>query len=200
MRKRPPTSLRSSDEFAHAERPRLFIGSSGEGLAIALAVRAGLGPQVEATVWHQGVFGLSRTNIENLTDATDEFDFAVLVLTPDDLVTKRGRRGSAPRDNVLFEARLFMRALGRHRTFLVCSADEDLDLPFGPRWSRRRGVPPSHGERSAWVRATRGTSAHPRWATSSVIRKRRTCGYLADCTPNLGAAPPHRGATGAYSP
>ena len=57
------------------------------------------------------------------------FDFATLVLTADDLVTKRGQSGNAPRDNVLFEAGLFMGALGRHRVFLVSCRDDVLDLP-----------------------------------------------------------------------
>jgi CAP12/Pycsar effector protein, TIR domain len=51
------------------------------------------------------------------------------VLTPDDLISRRGKTGNSPRDNVLFELGLFMGALGRVRTFMVGCRDDDLDLP-----------------------------------------------------------------------
>ena len=56
-------------------------------------------------------------------------DFAVLVLTPDDLVTKREKGGQQPSDNVLFELGLFMGKLGRDRTFIVHERTGRLDLP-----------------------------------------------------------------------
>jgi predicted nucleotide-binding protein len=110
-------------------RPTMFIGSSSEGLRIAQALQAELDYDVETTIWSQGVFGLDEGNLESLVLALGRFDFAVLVLTPDDLVTRRGATGNAPRDNVLFEAGLFMGALGRRRTFLVASRDDELSLP-----------------------------------------------------------------------
>ena len=42
----------------------------------------------------------------------DRFDFAILVLTADDLVASRDVLSTAPRDNVLFELGLFMGGLG----------------------------------------------------------------------------------------
>lgn len=110
-------------------RPSMFIGSSGEGHVIAENLQLGLDHTVECTIWSQGVFGLSLGTLENLVAATRSFDFAVLVLTPDDLVHKRGATGSIPRDNVVFELGLFMGALGRERTFMVYCRDEKLDLP-----------------------------------------------------------------------
>jgi predicted nucleotide-binding protein len=86
----------------------VFIGSSAEGLRIAEAIQLNFDHDCETTLWSQGVFGLSEGTLEALVRATVGFDFAVLVLTPDDLVTKREREGSQPRDNVLFELGLFM--------------------------------------------------------------------------------------------
>jgi predicted nucleotide-binding protein len=111
------------------EKPKVFIGSSSEGLPIAEHLQAGLERAVECTIWSQGVFGLSRGNLENLVNATSRYEFAVLVLTPDDLVTTRGRTENSARDNVLFELGLFMGALGRERTFVVHSRDVALELP-----------------------------------------------------------------------
>ena len=110
-------------------RPRVFIGSSIEGLAVAEAVQLGLDYDAECTIWSQGVFGLSSGTLETLLRAVKDFEFAVLVLSPDDLVHKRGTARNSPRDNVLFELGLFMGALGRERTYLVLCRDKAIDLP-----------------------------------------------------------------------
>ncbi|QRK06734.1 nucleotide-binding protein [Archangium violaceum] len=110
-------------------KPRIFIGSSVEGLPIAESIQLGLDYDAECTIWSQGVFGLSGGTLESLSRAVEEFDFAVLVLTPDDLVQKRGKTRSSPRDNVLFELGLFMGALGRERTYIVYCRDVPIDLP-----------------------------------------------------------------------
>lgn len=107
----------------------MFIGSSAEGLKVARALQLELEHDVDATLWSQGVFGLSEGTLEALEAKVHDFEFAALVLTPDDLVTTRGETGNAPRDNVVFEAALFMGALGRRRVFLVACRDDPLDLP-----------------------------------------------------------------------
>ena len=91
-----------------SSRPTVFIGSSSEGLDIAEAVQALLDNDCEVTVWTQGVFLLGLSNLENLTRKLGQYDFAVLVLTPDDLVKSRGVEQAAGRDNVIFELGLFM--------------------------------------------------------------------------------------------
>ncbi len=109
--------------------PSLFIGSSSEGLKVAEYLQVALEGYCEATIWRQGVFDLSQGILEGLVAACKQFDFAALVLTPDDMVTKRGSRNRAARDNVLFELGLFMGSLGRERTFIVYCRDEKIDLP-----------------------------------------------------------------------
>ena len=100
--------------------PKLFIGSSSESLTIAQAIQLGLDHEnLEVKVWTDGVFRASNFAIEDLMKAVESSDFAILILSPDDKVTSRGKRESAPRDNVIFELGLFMGALGRERTFVV---------------------------------------------------------------------------------
>jgi hypothetical protein len=111
------------------DKPSLFIGSSSEGLAFAQAVRAGLEADAEVTIWNEGVFPLGQTFIEALFSALPRFDFAVLVLTADDLVFSRRAEALGPRDNVLFELGLFMGRLGRTRTFVLHQATADLKIP-----------------------------------------------------------------------
>ncbi len=120
---------KSNKEKDRHEKPRLFIGSSVEGLEIAEKIQEGLDHSVECTIWSQGVFGLSYGTLESLVEATKKFDCAVLVLTPDDVKIKRNDAKNSPRDNVLFELGLFIGALGRKRTYIVSCRDEQLDLP-----------------------------------------------------------------------
>jgi hypothetical protein len=111
------------------KRPSVFIGSSTEGLKIAKALQILLDQSCEVTIWSQGIFGLSEGTLESLVAALDQFDFAILALTPDDLVSTRNQSASAPRDNVLFELGLFMGGLGRDRTFIVHDRTAHLKLP-----------------------------------------------------------------------
>jgi predicted nucleotide-binding protein len=100
--------------------PLLFIGSSSESLAIAKELQAGLEyDPVTVQIWTDGVFGASHFTLEDLEAQLAASDFAVLVATPDDVVSSRGKTGGAPRDNIVFELGLFMGALTRHRTFIV---------------------------------------------------------------------------------
>jgi Predicted nucleotide-binding protein containing TIR-like domain len=110
-------------------RPTLFVGSSSEGFRIAQAVQVNLDGVCEVKLWTQGVFGLTRGTLESLVTAADEFDFAVLVLTSDDLNISRGTAKPAARDNVLFELGLFIGSLGRDRTFILYNGADRPALP-----------------------------------------------------------------------
>ena len=109
--------------------PSLFIGSSSEGLEFARGARASLQHDAEITLWDEGVFALGETFVESLIKALPRFDFAVVVLTPDDLVQSRSSEVFGPRDNVIFELGLFMGKLGRDRTFILHQSDLRLKIP-----------------------------------------------------------------------
>lgn len=109
--------------------PSVFVGSSSEGVEFARAVRASLEQDAEITLWNEGVFELGQTSIESLTSALSRFDFAVVILTPDDLVHSRSTEAFGPRDNAIFELGLFMGRLGRDRTFILHQADSPLRIP-----------------------------------------------------------------------
>jgi hypothetical protein len=110
-------------------RPSVFIGSSSEGLDIARNIRDQLKADAEITIWHEGNFGLGRGTLEDLVTALSKFNFAILVLTPDDMSESRDEKLPSPRDNVLFECGLFMGRLGRERTFIVYDADNAIKIP-----------------------------------------------------------------------
>lgn len=101
--------------------PTLFIGSSREALPAARAVARRLAAAADVTLWtddarykRPGEFFLDA-----LAGASGRFDFAVLVFGNDDGIVVRGKRQSAPRDNVVFELGLFWGHLGRERTFVL---------------------------------------------------------------------------------
>jgi predicted nucleotide-binding protein len=62
-------------------------------------------------------------------EATSRFDFAILLLTPDDIVQSRSTELASPRDNVIFELGLFMGKLGRDRTFILQQPGSSMKIP-----------------------------------------------------------------------
>ena len=110
-------------------KPALFIGSSSEGLPFAKAAREALEEAAEVTLWNEDFFEPGKTFIERLVEAVAQFDFALLVLTADDLIQSRAVEAFGPRDNVLFELGLFMGRLGRSRTFVLHQRRSDLKMP-----------------------------------------------------------------------
>ena len=111
-------------------KPRLFVGSSTEGLDVAYAIQANLDFDAEVTVWPQDVFRLSSSAIDDLLRVLETNDFGVFVFTPDDLIKMKGTEVPAARDNVVFELGLFIGRLGKERTFIVIPrGPNDLHLP-----------------------------------------------------------------------
>ena len=112
--------------------PKVFIASSSEGLDVVKAVRGllleELRESAEISPWTRE-FELTATYIESLERASLEADFAILVLTPDDVTTSHDAEKLSPRDNVVFELGLFIGSLGRERCFIVHEQRADLKLP-----------------------------------------------------------------------
>ena len=111
-----------------SEKPQVFIGSSTEGLEIAEKVAKYLeGTKImKPRVWPEA-FDLGDTGIETLFRELDNSDYAILVATGEDRLVSREVPKMVPRDNIIFEAGLFMGRLGRKRSFVMCEAG--LKLP-----------------------------------------------------------------------
>lgn len=107
--------------------PKLFIGSSSEGMQIAKDLERSLSGAVQVVRWDQDVFRPSSYVLPSLLTAAADVDFAVLVATPDDMTEKRGESKPVARDNIILEFGLFVGVLGLERTFLLAAGD--LDLP-----------------------------------------------------------------------
>lgn len=126
------TRLRERGELVRAknEKPVVFIGSTVEQLEVAKKLQAAFthDPWVKR-VWTDGVFGAGRSPIESLVAQLRQLDFALLVVTPDDVVESRDKAQASPRDNVIFELGLMIGELGRDRTFFVRERGMDLKIP-----------------------------------------------------------------------
>lgn len=118
--------------------PKIFIGSSSESLDLAGALRVGLSHQYNPVLWTESIFKPSSFPIIDLIAAVKEFDAAVFVFSPDDIVESRDKQKFGVRDNVIFECGLFMGVLGLSKTFFVVPRGEkELHLP-----SDLKGVSP----------------------------------------------------------
>jgi Predicted nucleotide-binding protein containing TIR-like domain len=108
-------------------KPRIFIGSSSEGLATARLVKEMLSDIADCQIWNEEFFKMNRSSFESLSEGAILFDFATLVATADDIQLKRDDLQSIARDNVIFEFGLYVGRLGRYRAFLL--KEKGLGLP-----------------------------------------------------------------------
>jgi hypothetical protein len=105
-------------------KPRIFLGSSGQQAKLLAALTRGLEDVAEVVPWTTS-FNPGTTTLERLIELTHEVDFAVFVFAQDDWTTKGAAHDPAaagqasPRDNVVFEAGLFGGVLGMRRTFIL---------------------------------------------------------------------------------
>lgn len=110
-------------------KPKIFIGSSVEGLSVAYSIQQNLTHDADVTVWDQGVFELSKTTIESLLEILGKSDFGIFVFSPDDISIIRKENQNIVRDNVIFEFGLFIGKLGRQRVYFVIPSNTEFHLP-----------------------------------------------------------------------
>src|SRR6187399_1395210 len=101
-------------------KPRIFLGSSGQQASLLEAITQGLEDIADVEPWTT-TFNPGRSTLDRLVELSQEVDFAAFVFAQDDwTTTDRSEAGQAsPRDNVVFEAGLFGGALGIRRTFIL---------------------------------------------------------------------------------
>jgi hypothetical protein len=107
------------------EKPRIFLGSSGQQAKLLQALTRGLEDVAHVEPWMTS-FNPGTTTLERLLELTREVDFAAFVFAQDDwtlssspAATESTPGQASPRDNVVFEAGLFGGVLGMRRTFIL---------------------------------------------------------------------------------
>lgn len=114
-------------------KPRLFIGSSSEGLKYVNYLEEKLKDHVDCFRWvDDDVFIPNKSTLDVLIKQAKLSDFAVLVATKDDITTNetRGTERGTPRDNVIFEHGLFLGATSVDRAFLFVQENAELPSDF----------------------------------------------------------------------
>ena len=107
------------------EKPRIFLGSSGQQTKLLHALTRGLAEVAHVEPWTT-TFNPGTSTLERLLELTGEVDFAAFVFAQDDWTSRDSPENgapvsaqAAPRDNVVFEAGLFGGVLGMRRTFIL---------------------------------------------------------------------------------
>jgi hypothetical protein len=102
------------------DKPRVFLGSSGQQTKLLNAITRGLEDVADVEPWTT-TFNPGMSTLERLVELSHQVDFAAFVFAQDDWTsTDAAESGQAsPRDNVVFEAGLFGGALGIRRTFIL---------------------------------------------------------------------------------
>jgi hypothetical protein len=115
------------------DRPRIFIGSSGQQVKLLQALTRGLQDVAQVEPWTTSLTPGTST-LERLVELAHQVDFAAFVFARDDWTTtsassssvRPGTAQTSPRDNVVFEAGLFGGVLGMRRTFILHSQGSKL--------------------------------------------------------------------------
>src|ERR1041385_8693386 len=101
-------------------KPRIFLGSSGEQAKLLRAIERGLSEVADVEPWTT-TFNPGRSTLDRLGELSQEVDFSAFAFAQDHWSsTDAVQAGQAsPRDNVVFEGGLFGGALGIRRTFIL---------------------------------------------------------------------------------
>src|SRR6201984_2287556 len=131
-------------------KPRIFVGSSGEQAKLLRAIARGLSEVADVEPWTT-TFNLGRSTLDRLVELHREVDFAAFAFAQDDWTTTDASESgqASPRDNVAFEAGLFGGALGIRRTFILHASGSKLpsdllgltSVPYDPAIGAPGGPP-----------------------------------------------------------
>lgn len=113
------------------EQSRIFIASSERAHTFAKMIRTSVNDDehYSAETWKDALSSSgAQSKIEALEAWVKIYDYAIIIFTKADLLSKEAGNDSRSRDDCVFEAGLFMALLGRQRCMLLSSV-ETSDLP-----------------------------------------------------------------------
>lgn len=113
------------------KEPLVFIGSSSEAKRIADCINNAIKVAgcANTIIWTEDdMFRLSMDSMSSIEQKVSQCDFAILILSKDDVLEYRKKKYDSPRDNVIFELGYCMGKIGTTRSlFMFEDADKDLE-------------------------------------------------------------------------
>ncbi|WP_321282064.1 TIR domain-containing protein [Marinifilum fragile] len=110
-------------------KPKIFIASTSEAIEYTKALVCLLEHEdLDITPWSLYFENGFESTINQLLNI-DEYDFGIVIFTPDDETKSRDRNYDTPRDNVVFELGLLLGTLGKERVFPIIPRNSKLKLP-----------------------------------------------------------------------
>lgn len=110
------------------DKIKIIIFSSKEGLELAQHVqKMFFSEKFSVKLWTNGFFELSKSYIDNFKCIEKYYDFAVFIMSNDDIVKYRNEKYAKPRDNVIFELGLCIGAFGLQK--ILVAKPEFISLP-----------------------------------------------------------------------
>src|SRR5690242_8508798 len=104
---------------------KVFIGSSTNGLNTAKAIGSNLvhslNDKAEICCWDEDVFIDEQPFLNNLEIIKNSFDFAIIVIDPEDLPGDKDQFHESPMESLLLQVGLFVGSIGIERTFVICA-------------------------------------------------------------------------------
>lgn len=101
-------------------KKKIFIGSSNEADKYLQQAYEVLGDEFEVITWkHPSVFTNNQSTLDSLIKQSYLVDFALFLVTRDDVTKSRGEELPSPRDNVIFEFGMYLQSLGKDRCFML---------------------------------------------------------------------------------
>src|SRR6476620_2253092 len=99
---------------------KVFLSSSTSGLKIAEIIQTQLSNRgYEVEIWRENS-KLSQMILDTQIEHTYHHDFAIFILHPEDTTIRNNACFLTARDNVIFEAGLFIGANGKSSCVFVC--------------------------------------------------------------------------------
>jgi hypothetical protein len=148
------------------DKPRIFLGSSGQQTKLLQALTRGLSEVAHVEPWTTS-FNPGTSTLERLLELTTEVDFAAFVFAQDDWTSlappapgAAESAQAAPRDNVVFEAGLFGGVLGMRRTIILHANGAKLPSDLLGLTCVRYAVPTSPAEMKAINQKLRSAIEH----------------------------------------
>ena len=153
-------------------KPTVFIASSKEGLKIAEAIQEQLRSTADCQIWTQGAFEPSGGTLDSLLNLVSDNDFGIFVFSPDDKVKIGSKNLASPRDNVVFEAGLFMGRYGRLNVFVVFPENiPDFRIPTDLQGFTTVPYDPKHSKGPVAGTAPAARQIHEAIEGSGIVRR-----------------------------